>query len=206
MQEVTSQVLLQLVAAYQLPSVVAVAHIPTMAALRAAAVILDLLRAPMVARGATITAQPAVMEEAAAVQPQAMALAAVFLVKEIPAHLEAIIGQAMAVVAHPGQGLVCKVDQALLAQSLALVYLEQVVEVAAETHQSIVAMATVAAVEATAVLQIGATAIIHIVKILAGDGELLMHIVPILDQAVAPAHTGPQTSAGMQAAAMVPVA
>ena len=71
-------------------------------------------------------------------------------------------------------------------------------------NQAVTAPAVAA--EDTDLLQIGAIAIIHIVKILAGDGELLMHIVPILDQAVAPAHTGPQTSAGMQVVAMVPVA
>ena len=92
-------------------------------------------------------------------------------VKAIPAPQAVIIGQATEAAEHPVQVLVCKVDQAPLAQSPALVYLEQGVAVVAEIVQSIVVMATRAAAEATVVLQIGATATTHTVKILEEDGE-----------------------------------
>ena len=116
-------------------------------------------------------AQLAVMEEVVAVQPQATVQVVEQVAKAIPAHQAAIIGQATEAVALPVQVLGCKVDQAPLAQSLALVYLEQVVVVVVEIVQNIAAMVIQVAAEATAVLQIGATATTHTVKILAEDGE-----------------------------------
>ena len=116
------------------------------------------------------TAQPVVMAAAAADLLLDMGQAVAPAVKAIPVHQAVIIGQATEAAEHPVQVLVCKVDQAPLAQSPALVYLEQGVAVVAEIVQSIVVMATRAAAEATVVLQIGATATTHTVKILAEDG------------------------------------
>ena len=72
--------------------------------------------------------------------------------------------------------------------------------------QSQAATEPAAAAGATAAAQIGATATIHTVKILAEDGVLLMHILPILGQAAVPAHTGLQILDGALAAAMALVA
>ena len=116
-------------------------------------------------------AQPAVMEEVVAVQPQATALAAVPAAKAIPVPQAVIIGQATEAVALPVQVLGCKVAPEQPAQSQVLVYLEQVVVVVVEIVQNIAAMVIQVAAEATAVLQIGATPIIHTAKILVEDGE-----------------------------------
>jgi hypothetical protein len=125
----------------------------------------------MVAREVTTMAQPAVMEEVVAVQPQATALAAVPAAKAIPVPQAVIIGQATEAVALPVQVLGCKVAPEQPAQSQVLVYLEQVVVVVVEIVQNIAAMVIQVAAEATAVLQIGATPIIHTAKILVEDGE-----------------------------------
>ena len=160
----------------------------------------------MAVKAVITTVLLAATEVVAVVRPQDMALVAVFPAKAIPAHQAAIIGQATAAVALPVQVLECKVAAEQPAQLQVLVYLEQVVAEVVETHQSIAETAIQVAVEVTAVLQIGATATTHTVKILAEDGELLMPILLILGQAAAPAHTGLQTLVGMLAAAMVPAA
>jgi hypothetical protein len=72
-----------------------------------------------------------------------------------------------------------------------------------EIVRSIVATEPAVAAEVTVVLQIGATATTHTVKILAEDGELLMPIPLILGQAAAPAHTGLRTLVGIKAVDMV---
>jgi hypothetical protein len=157
----------------------------------------------MAVKGATTTAQLAVMAAAAADQLLDMVQVPEQVAKAIPEHQAVIIGQAMAAVAHLSQVLGCKAEGALLAQSQVLAYLEQVEVEVEEIVQSIVATELMAAAEVTAVLQTGATATTHTVKILAEDGELLMPILLILDLAAALAHTGPQTSDGIKAADMV---
>ena len=97
---------------------------------------------------------------------QAVALA----VKVIPAQVAAIIGQGMVAVVLPVQVLECKVAPEQPAQSQVLVCLEQVVAEVVEIVQSIAETAIQVVVEVTAVLQIGATATTHTVKILAEDG------------------------------------
>jgi hypothetical protein len=117
----TSQVLLQLVAAYQLLWVEAQAHILITVVLQAAAVILDLLRVYMVAREATTTVQPVVTAAAVAALLLDTVQVAVPAAKAIPAPQVVIIGQAMEAAEHLKQGKVCKVDLVLAAQSPVLV-------------------------------------------------------------------------------------
>ena len=125
----------------------------------------------MVAEAGITTALLAVMEEVVAVQPQVTALAAVPAAKAIPAHQAVIIGQAMEAAEPVKPGQASKAGEVLPVQSLVLLYLEQAVGVGEAIHQSIVATELMAAAEATGVLQIGATAITHTVKILVEDGE-----------------------------------
>jgi hypothetical protein len=169
-QEATSQVLRQLVAAYQLLWAAAQVLIPTTVALKDLLQILVLYKASMEGVAVITTAQPAAMEAVEVDLLLDMVQAVALAVKAIPAHREAIIGQGMAAVALPVQVLECKVAAEQPAQLQVLVCLEQVVAEVVEIVQSIAETAIQVVVEVTAVLQIGATATTHTVKILAEDG------------------------------------
>ena len=125
----------------------------------------------MAVKAAITTVQPVVMAAAVADLLLDTVQVAEQVAKAIPVPQAVIIGQAMEAVALPVQVLVCKVAPEQPAQSPALVYLEQGVAGVAEIVQSIVVIAIRAAAEVTVVLQIGATATTHTVKILAEDGE-----------------------------------
>ena len=183
-----------------------VAHIPTMVALRELLQILVLYKASMAVKAAITTVQPVVMAAAVADLLLDTVQVAEQVAKAIPAHQAAIIGQATEAVALPVQVLGCKVAAEQPAQSQVLVYLEQGVAEVVEIVQSIAETAIQVAAEVTAVLQIGATATTHTVKILAEDGELLMPILLILVQVAVPAHTGLRTLVGIKAGDTVPAA
>jgi hypothetical protein len=124
----------------------------------------------MEVKAATTTAQPAAMEAVEVGLLLDMVQAVALAVKAIPAHQAAIIGQGMVAVVLPVQVLECKVAPEQPAQLQVLVYLEQAVAEVVEIVQSIAETAIQVVVEVTAVLQIGATATTHTVKILAEDG------------------------------------
>jgi hypothetical protein len=169
-QEDTSQVLRQLVAAYQLLWAAAQVLIPTTVVLKDLLQILVLYKASMEGVAVITTVQPADMEAVEVDLLLDTVQVAEQAAKAILVHRAAIIGQATAVADHLVQVLVCRVAAEQPAQSQVLVYLEQGVAEVAETHQSIAETAIQVAVEVTAVLQIGATATTHTVKILAEDG------------------------------------
>ena len=125
----------------------------------------------MVAEAGITTALLAVMEEVVADLLLDTVQVAEQVAKAIPAHQAVIIGQAMEAAEPVKLGQASKAGEVLPVQSLVLLYLEQAVGVEAAIHQSIVATELMAAAEATGVLQIGATAITHTVKILVEDGE-----------------------------------
>lgn len=204
--EDTSQVLRQLVAAYQLLWAAAQVLIPTTVVLTDLLQILVLYKASMEGVAVITTVQPADMEAVEVDLLLDTVQVAEQVAKAILVHRAAIIGQATAAAALPVQVLECKVAAEQPAQLQVLVCLEQVVVVVVEIVQSIAETAIQVVVEVTAVPQIGATAIIHTVKILEEDGELHMPILPILVQVAALVHTGHQTSAGIKAAATVPAA